>query len=177
MFRRFNLKQSFDSLSSFRFVFCRNVMIYFDAVPGKNWSSRFHSVLEPGRISHRRHPESLHGVRHSFGMLTPRVSKDIIMGIERDNSLQRASRKCGFRGPRENDNHLFVGSCCCGDSRSPSRRWAAFSMHASERSTTVRSTFNPVNTSTRGCRCCFWKHTPLARRRTGSRFQWLEGLR
>ncbi len=77
MFRRFNLKQSFDSLSSFRFVFCRNVMIYFDAVIREELVSRFHSVLEPGGFLIVGHSESLHGVRHSFRYVHPTVYQKI----------------------------------------------------------------------------------------------------
>ncbi len=73
VFQRLNFMESFDSLPSFRFIFCRNVMIYFDAAIREELVARFHSVLEPGGFFVIGHSESLHGVRHPFRYIRPTI--------------------------------------------------------------------------------------------------------
>ncbi len=77
VFQRLNFMESFDSLSSFRFIFCRNVMIYFDAAIREELVARFHSVLETGGFLITGHSESLHGVSHSFRYIRPTVYQKI----------------------------------------------------------------------------------------------------
>ncbi len=47
-FRQFNLLQSFDALGAFDVIFCRNVLIYFDAPTKSEILARFGTSLAPG---------------------------------------------------------------------------------------------------------------------------------
>jgi len=47
-FKSFDLRRSMDALGPFDVVFCRNVLIYFDAATKKRILNQLHSVLRPG---------------------------------------------------------------------------------------------------------------------------------
>ncbi len=55
------------------FIFCRNVMIYFDRPTQQKLISRFWDLLEPGGILFTGHSESLTGISHSFKYIEPAV--------------------------------------------------------------------------------------------------------
>ncbi|MBP2645978.1 MAG: methyltransferase, CheR-type [Firmicutes bacterium] len=69
IFRRFNLmNEAFPFKKKFHLIFCRNVMIYFDAVTKRNLINRFYDITEPGGYLFIGHSESVnrHESRYSF---------------------------------------------------------------------------------------------------------------
>ena len=65
-FAHLNLMESWPFSGPFDFIFCRNVMIYFDKPTQQKLVQRFHDVLEPGGLLFTGHSESLTGVTHRF---------------------------------------------------------------------------------------------------------------
>ncbi|PKK88310.1 MAG: chemotaxis protein CheR [Candidatus Wallbacteria bacterium HGW-Wallbacteria-1] len=60
LFRRFNLmRETFPFKGRFHIIFCRNVMIYFDAPTKQRIIQKFHDFLEPGGYLFVGHSESL----------------------------------------------------------------------------------------------------------------------
>jgi chemotaxis protein methyltransferase CheR len=57
----------------FEFIFCRNVMIYFDKPTQERLVNRFWEMLAPGGILFTGHSESLTGVKHPFRYVRPTV--------------------------------------------------------------------------------------------------------
>jgi chemotaxis protein methyltransferase CheR len=55
-----------NGLRDLDIIFCRNVMIYFDADEQKRVVSRFHHALRPGGYLFIGHAESLQGWKTSF---------------------------------------------------------------------------------------------------------------
>ncbi|WP_206294150.1 CheR family methyltransferase [Humisphaera borealis] len=72
-FRRLNLMETWPFSGPFDFIFCRNVMIYFDKPTQQALVNRFHSVLSPGGLLFTGHSESLTGVRHPFEYVRPTI--------------------------------------------------------------------------------------------------------
>lgn len=72
-FERLNLMEPFGFFEEFRFIFCRNVMIYFDSPTRQELVGRFYQALEPGGYFIIGHSESLNGIRHSFEYLQPTI--------------------------------------------------------------------------------------------------------
>lgn len=72
-FRCFNLVEEFPFKNSFDIVFCRNVMIYFDAILRRDLLERFHRVISPGGLLFVGHSESITGQAHRFKYLQPTV--------------------------------------------------------------------------------------------------------
>ena len=58
---------------AFDFIFCRNVMIYFDKPTQQRLIDRFWQVLAPGGILFTGHSESLTGIRHNFRYIQPTI--------------------------------------------------------------------------------------------------------
>jgi chemotaxis protein methyltransferase CheR len=72
-FQRQNLMEPFDFGGSFHFIFCRNVMIYFDNSTRQGVVEKFYQVLEPGGYLIIGHSESLNGIRHPFRYVQPTI--------------------------------------------------------------------------------------------------------
>ena len=72
-FRYLNLIDSWPFKGPFDFIFCRNVMIYFDADTQQNLVNRFWEVLAPGGHLMTGHSESLNGMTHKFKYVEPTV--------------------------------------------------------------------------------------------------------
>jgi chemotaxis protein methyltransferase CheR len=72
-FARLNLMEPFPMKGPFDFIFCRNVMIYFDRVTQEKLAGRFYAVLKPGGWFFVGHSESLLGIEHNFKYLSPSI--------------------------------------------------------------------------------------------------------
>ncbi|GFN30458.1 CheR family methyltransferase [Paenibacillus xylaniclasticus] len=59
IFRRFNLMDPFPFKKKFHVIFCRNVMIYFDASTRKRLLNKFYDSLEPGGYLFIGHSETI----------------------------------------------------------------------------------------------------------------------
>jgi chemotaxis protein methyltransferase CheR len=75
VFSRLNLMDPFEFYPPFRFIFCRNVMIYFDIPTREGIIEKFHRSLEPGGYLIVGHSESLRGIHHTFQYIRPTVYK------------------------------------------------------------------------------------------------------
>ena len=65
-FAHLNLVKPWPFKGPFDFIFCRNVMIYFDKPTQQQLVNRFHEVLHPGGLLFTGHSESLTGISHPF---------------------------------------------------------------------------------------------------------------
>ncbi len=74
-FKVFNLMQSPPSKPKFDFIFCRNVMIYFDIPTRQRIVDNFYNALNAGGYFFIGHSESLTGINHSFKYVEPSVYK------------------------------------------------------------------------------------------------------
>jgi chemotaxis protein methyltransferase CheR len=73
-FRRFNLNEStFPFRRRFHVIFCRNVMIYFDAEKKKQLIRRFYDALEPGGYLFIGQSESIDRSEVGFSYVMPSV--------------------------------------------------------------------------------------------------------
>lgn len=76
IFRRFNLmNEAFPFKKRFHLIFCRNVMIYFDAVTKRDLVNRFYDHMEPGGYLFIGHSESLNRNESKYVLLAPSVYK------------------------------------------------------------------------------------------------------
>jgi chemotaxis protein methyltransferase CheR len=55
------------------FIFCRNVMIYFDKPTQSRLVNRFWDILSPEGILFTGHSESLTGIEHRFRYVQPTI--------------------------------------------------------------------------------------------------------
>jgi len=72
-FRRLNLIEPFPFRDAFHFIFCRNVMIYFDRTTQTALVNKLAGHLEPGGYLFVGHSESLSGVQHPLAYRCPAV--------------------------------------------------------------------------------------------------------
>lgn len=72
-FRHLNLMDQWPFAGPFDFIFCRNVMIYFDKPTQERLVNRFSDVMADGALLFTGHSESLTGVRHPFRSIRPTV--------------------------------------------------------------------------------------------------------
>ena len=72
-FRRINLVEPYCWPQPFPVIFCRNVMIYFDAETQERVVARLTDQLEPGGYLFVGHAESLARIRHSLEYVRPAV--------------------------------------------------------------------------------------------------------
>ena len=72
-FRRLNLKESFPFKGPFDYVFCRNVMIYFDKKTQEALIQKIANYLSSGGYLFVGHSESLMGLSHPLSYVRPAV--------------------------------------------------------------------------------------------------------
>ncbi|MFQ5432139.1 MAG: CheR family methyltransferase [Nitrospinota bacterium] len=73
-FRRCNLmSEQFPFKNKFDFIFCRNVMIYFDKPTQETLVAKYYGVLKPGGYLFIGHSESLTTIKHSYDYIMPTV--------------------------------------------------------------------------------------------------------
>jgi len=72
-FKRLNLMDDFPFKSVFHFIFCRNVMIYFDKNTQERLVNKFYECMQPGAFLMIGHSESLTGVKHPFKYIQPSI--------------------------------------------------------------------------------------------------------
>lgn len=72
-FARLNLMEQWPMRGPLDFIFCRNVMIYFDKVTQADLVRRFYGLLRPGGTLLIGHSESLTGVEHQFRYVRPTI--------------------------------------------------------------------------------------------------------
>lgn len=73
VFKQINLMKSWPITTGVDFIFCRNVMIYFDKPTQQKLVNRFYDVLSPGGMLFIGHSESLSGTKHPFGYIAPTI--------------------------------------------------------------------------------------------------------
>jgi len=73
IFRYLNLMQDWPVKGPLDFIFCRNVMIYFDKPTQERLINRFYGLLGPGGVLFTGHSESLTGIEHAFKYVQPTI--------------------------------------------------------------------------------------------------------
>jgi len=76
-FKRFNLMDNFPFKGTFQFVFCRNVMIYFDKKTQEKLVNKFYRCIVPGGYLMIGHSESLTGIKHPFKYIQPSIYQKV----------------------------------------------------------------------------------------------------
>ncbi len=72
-FNYLNLMKPWPFDGPFDFIFCRNVMIYFDKSTQQRLVNRYHDVLDAGGLLFTGHSESLTGIKHPLGYIQPTI--------------------------------------------------------------------------------------------------------
>jgi len=73
LYRRLNLMEPFPFKKKFHVIFCRNVMIYFDAATRDSVVKRFFEVTEPGGYLFIGHSESISNSGSGYQYIKPAV--------------------------------------------------------------------------------------------------------
>jgi chemotaxis protein methyltransferase CheR len=75
LFKYLNLMQNWpiNPSGGVDFIFCRNVMIYFDKTTQEHLVNRFWDVLASGGVLFTGHSESLTGIEHKFKYIQPTI--------------------------------------------------------------------------------------------------------
>ena len=73
MVHNLNLMKPWPVRGPLDFIFCRNVMIYFDKPTQMRLINRFWDLLDKGGILFTGHSESLTGVEHKFNYVQPTI--------------------------------------------------------------------------------------------------------
>jgi chemotaxis protein methyltransferase CheR len=73
IFRYLNLMEDWPIKGPLDFIFCRNVMIYFDKPTQSVLVNRFFNLLGSGGILFTGHSESLTGIEHKFKYIQPTI--------------------------------------------------------------------------------------------------------
>jgi len=73
VFAQLNLMGSWPVQGPIDFIFCRNVMIYFDKPTQERLVNRYWELLEPGGLLFTGHSESLTGINHRFNYVQPTI--------------------------------------------------------------------------------------------------------
>jgi chemotaxis protein methyltransferase CheR len=72
-FNHLNLMENWPFTGPFDFIFCRNVMIYFDKPTQQRLINRFWDMLAPEGVLFTGHSESLTGIEHRFQYIRPTI--------------------------------------------------------------------------------------------------------
>ena len=72
-FKYMNLVKDWGIGKSLDFIFCRNVMIYFDKYTRTRLVNSFYDLLDSGGVLFTGHSESLIGIDHKFRYVRPTV--------------------------------------------------------------------------------------------------------
>lgn len=75
-YRRLNLKDPYPFKGPFDYIFCRNVMIYFDKATQENLVQKMAGYMSPGGYLFVGHSESLMGLRHPLTYVCPAVYRN-----------------------------------------------------------------------------------------------------
>lgn len=73
VFRYLNLMGEWPVKPPLDFIFCRNVMIYFDKPTQQRLINRYWQMLESGGVLFTGHSESLTGIEHKFKYVEPTI--------------------------------------------------------------------------------------------------------
>ncbi|MBN2591472.1 MAG: protein-glutamate O-methyltransferase [Sedimentisphaerales bacterium] len=73
VFRHLNLMESWPLKGPLDFIFCRNVMIYFDKPTQQNLIDRYWDILNSGSVLFTGHSESLTGIKHKYKYVQPTI--------------------------------------------------------------------------------------------------------
>ena len=73
IFKYLNLMKNWPIKGPLDFIFCRNVMIYFDKHTQKSLINRFWDLLDSGGVLFTGHSESLTGIKHKFNYVQPTI--------------------------------------------------------------------------------------------------------
>lgn len=72
-FQYLNLMEEWPVKGPVDFIFCRNVMIYFDKPTQEKLVNRYWDVLDKGGVLFTGHSESLTGIKHQFSYVQPTI--------------------------------------------------------------------------------------------------------
>lgn len=76
-FKRLNLMQEWPMKACFDFIFCRNVLIYFDRETKAKLASRYAGLLKDGSYLFIGHSESLHQLNTEFNLIGKTIYKKV----------------------------------------------------------------------------------------------------
>lgn len=75
IFKYLNLMKGWPIKGRLDFIFCRNVMIYFDKSTQESLVNRYWDLLDSGGVLFTGHSESLTGIKHKFNYVQPTIYK------------------------------------------------------------------------------------------------------